>query len=278
MMTSYSAVTLRYIHDVATGEFVNIGVVVFAPQERFLQARFTINLRRIVRLFPGADVSHIRRVVTYLEDRFRTLRHEVQGALPFYPESNIAEVVARVLSRDDSSLQWSDEFSGLTPSLDQTLEQVYQRMVERYMQPVHARSQKENEVANTFLNGLGDFADKLVSKKIENELNSHTFHHAWKNGRWNCYEPFSLDLADSASMRKKAVKMVGNGLTLADAEAHKVYFLLGAPSADHDPEAYRRACSILDKYPTDHELIDEADVEAFAQQVAREIAAHEREI
>ena len=278
MMTNYSAVALRYVHDVATGEFVNIGVVVFAPQERYLHARFASNIQRITRLFPGADTSHIRRVLDYLEQRFESLRHDVDGGLPFYSEIKIAEVVTRVLPRDDSSLQWSEEFAGLTPSFEQSLEQLYQRMVNRYTQPIHARSKKENEVASIFLNGLGSLADKLVSKKISNELSSHTFHHAWKNGRWNCYEPVSFDLADSTSMKEKAVRIVGNGLTLADTESHKVYFLLGAPSADHDPEAYRRACSILDKYPTDHELIDEANVEAFAQQVAREIAAHEREI
>jgi hypothetical protein len=41
MKTTYSTITLRYLHDVVTGEFFNIGVVLYSPEQRFLEARFT---------------------------------------------------------------------------------------------------------------------------------------------------------------------------------------------------------------------------------------------
>src|SRR5207249_2292563 len=37
MKTTYSTITLRYLHDVVTGEFANIGVVLYSPEQRFLE-------------------------------------------------------------------------------------------------------------------------------------------------------------------------------------------------------------------------------------------------
>ena len=44
MIIAYSFVTLRYVHDVVTGEFANVGVVLYAPDARLLEARFAIAL------------------------------------------------------------------------------------------------------------------------------------------------------------------------------------------------------------------------------------------
>lgn len=275
MTYPYSAITLRYVHDVVTGEFINIGVVLYAPEQRFLGAKFAPNQRRISRLFSGADTSHIKRVVAYIEQQFDALSNEVGTGLSLNAGARISDVVRRVLPHDDSSLQWSDESAGLTPNPEMALESLYQRQVDRYSHPIATRSQKEKQVTDIFLHGLGAAQEMLVVKEISNELSAHTFRHAWKNGKWNCYEPISFDLSDSSSMKEKAMKVVGNGLTLADAEEYKVYFLLGGPGAEHDAEAFKQARGILNKYPTDHELIDEADLESFSNRVALEIAEHE---
>lgn len=34
MKTTYSTITLRYVHDVVTGEFANIGVVLYPPDKQ----------------------------------------------------------------------------------------------------------------------------------------------------------------------------------------------------------------------------------------------------
>ena len=47
MKTTYSTITLRYVHDVVTGEFANIGVVLYAPEQRLLEARFTQSYERL---------------------------------------------------------------------------------------------------------------------------------------------------------------------------------------------------------------------------------------
>ena len=38
MKTPYTFSTLRYVHDVVSGEFVNVGVALYAPDTRFADA------------------------------------------------------------------------------------------------------------------------------------------------------------------------------------------------------------------------------------------------
>lgn len=51
MKTPYSFVTLHYVHDVVTGEFANVGVVLYAPEQRLLLARFTGSYERLNAIF-----------------------------------------------------------------------------------------------------------------------------------------------------------------------------------------------------------------------------------
>ena len=48
MKTNYSTIILRYVHDVVTGEFANIGVVPYAPDQRFLEARLSHGAEALV--------------------------------------------------------------------------------------------------------------------------------------------------------------------------------------------------------------------------------------
>ncbi|MBP6600902.1 MAG: DUF3037 domain-containing protein [Verrucomicrobiales bacterium] len=43
----YSFCFLRYVHDPLSAEFVNVGVVLWAPQSRYLGYQFPLNYRRL---------------------------------------------------------------------------------------------------------------------------------------------------------------------------------------------------------------------------------------
>src|SRR5579862_9799793 len=65
--TNYTFTVLRYVHDITTGEFVNVGVVLHAPKAKFLRARMRSTYGRISRFFPGAHGENIKRVITQIE-------------------------------------------------------------------------------------------------------------------------------------------------------------------------------------------------------------------
>src|SRR2546430_4979201 len=81
MKTIYSTITLRYVHDVVTGEFVNIGVVLYAPEQRFLDARFTTSYERLNAAFLKIDHLHFRALMRYMANRFEELGAEVRDGL-----------------------------------------------------------------------------------------------------------------------------------------------------------------------------------------------------
>ena len=66
MKTTYSTITLRYLHDVVTGEFANIGVVLYAPEQRYLEARFTTSYERLNAIFLKIDHLHYRALMRYM--------------------------------------------------------------------------------------------------------------------------------------------------------------------------------------------------------------------
>jgi Protein of unknown function (DUF3037) len=106
MKTPYTFVTLRYVHDVASGEFANVGVVLYAPGERYLQARFTASYERLNALFLKIDHAHFGNVMRHLANCFEEMQTEIGHGLELIPVQGIEELVRRVLPPDDSSLQW----------------------------------------------------------------------------------------------------------------------------------------------------------------------------
>src|SRR2546425_11813659 len=105
MKTTYSNITLRYIHDVVTGEFANIGIVLYAPEQRFLEARFTTSYERLNAIFLRIDHAHYRALVRYLANRFEELAADIRDGLNVPSVNGLGDMVRQVLPTDDSSLQ-----------------------------------------------------------------------------------------------------------------------------------------------------------------------------
>ena len=129
MSIAYRYLTLRYVHDIVTEEFVNVGVVVHSPDKSFLRARFAANCVRLNAMFGEVDEAHIKATLGYLEAAFNALM--THSAIE---TADICEVVHRVLPGDDSSLQWSEPGGGLAENLDEITNHLFSRFVERYTQ------------------------------------------------------------------------------------------------------------------------------------------------
>ena len=59
--TKYSYTVLRYVHDTMTGEFVNVGVALHAPEAGYLSAICRTTYRRVSAAFPGLKGEHFSR-------------------------------------------------------------------------------------------------------------------------------------------------------------------------------------------------------------------------
>jgi hypothetical protein len=276
MKIPYSTIALRYVHDVVTGEFANIGVVLYAPEQRFLDARFTTSYERLNAIFLKIDHQHFRALMRYLANKFEEIAAEMRDGLKLSPVTSLTEIVRRVLPPDDSSLQWSEQSGGFADDPAKALDEVYRRLVERYVQGAEQVSRSDDEIAKPFKAKLGKAAEKLSPKRIESKDYPYEFRFGWQNAMWHLYEPVSFDLIDPSSIREKAVRWYGRSAALQKApEKFKIHFLLGEPRQPGTQEAFRNALHLLQEMPGDKELVRENEIEGFAEHVAHEISHHE---
>lgn len=274
--TSYSNITLRYVHDVVTGEFANIGIVLYAPEARFLDARFTTSYERLNAIFLKIDHPHFRALMRYMTNRFEEVGTEIRDGLQVPPVNALSDIVKQVLPPDDSSLQWSPQSGGFTDDPAQTVGELYKRLVERFIAGSEQVSRSDEEIGKPFKAKLGKTAEKLAEKTIETEDYQYDFRFAWKNNVWHLYEPVSFDLVDPGSIREKANKWLGRGVALHESpERFKIHFLLGEPRQAETKAAFENAIHLLNKIPGQKALVRESELEHFAQRVAEEIASHE---
>ncbi len=278
MKTAYSYVTLRYVHDVVTGEFANIGVVVYAPDQRAVIARFTTSYERLNLIFLKIDHAHFRAMVRYLGNRFAEMAEELRDSLQLAPVTGIADLVRKVLPQDDSSLQWSEPGGGLTSNLEQTAQELFARIVERYERSTEQQSRSDEDIARPFKAKLDQrkVGQKVGEKEIAARDYDYRFQFAWKNSVWHLYEPVSFDLVDPTSIVEKANKWLGRGVALRDAsEPFKLYFLLGEPKQAATQKAFQHAQHLLEKIPGPKKLVREAEIEEFSEKVAGDVAQHD---
>src|SRR3712207_6101453 len=126
---------LRYIHDPATEEFLNVGVVVYSKEARYLRALVSMKYSRLSNAFQEINGDHYRRIVNYIERSLAHRHHQFQqlelfNDLPLKLET----ILHQVLPPDDSSLIFGGYGGGIAVDLDAELNRLYKRLVEQYLE------------------------------------------------------------------------------------------------------------------------------------------------
>ena len=280
--TRYTFTVLRYIHDVVTGEFANVGVLLYAPEVKFLEARCVGTYGRLAAFFGVVDGEHFKRVMGHVAGSVAVLGEQLFTRLPMFggAPKDVIGCAREILPADDSSLQFSMPGSGLTADPAEVLRQLYERFVERYGKRPQPDTRQDSEVWPVFRRALGErqILSRLHPKRIVAPDYEHEFPHAWKDGTWNTAEAISLDMAAAGDILEKANRWLGRGVNLSDSsEPFKLYLLVGRPSLEKLKVTYAKATNILHKMPCPHELIPEDQAPAFAEMVAADLREHERD-
>ena len=274
----YTYSVLRYVHDVTSGEFMNVGVVLYAPEARYLGALCRPTYGRLSKVFPGMNAEHFKSLMRYIQSRFEERGERVASELELMPSSGVIEIAQSILPKDDSSLQWSPAGSGRTEEPAKTLEKLYDRMVMRYEERPSSGGRSDDDVWRHFKRDLETkrVLQHFVPKKISVLDDEIEFQHSWRNGKWHCLEPVSFDLAQADSIKDKAHRWLGQMTSVhGESDDFKVYLLVGAPGQESLQPAFRSAISILRKIPGDKEIVLEEDARGLAERIAGEVAEHE---
>ena len=129
---AYSYTVLRYIHDVVSGEALNVGVVMHAPATGFLKVRTRKTIGRLKQAFPDLDRAAFVDTMQAVDRGFSAVAMRANEVPLFDARTDARAHALKVLPGDDSALQWSQTGTGLTADLVRTFERLYARYVARY--------------------------------------------------------------------------------------------------------------------------------------------------
>ena len=138
---AYSYTVLRYIHDVVSGEALNVGVVMHAPAASFLKVRTRKTIGRLKQAFPDLDRAAFADAMQAVGRGFSDIAKQANKMSLFDARTDARAHALKVLPDDDSALQWSPTGTGLTADPARTFERLFERYVARYdPAPVKRRS------------------------------------------------------------------------------------------------------------------------------------------
>jgi hypothetical protein len=276
----YSFCFLRYVHEPLSGEFANVGVLLWAPDSRFLGFRASQKFRRLSHFFHGFHQQDYRNLIARIETQFEKLAAVLanpQAVLPFDEAPKSArELALRVIPHDDAALQWSLSAGGITDSPSDELEGLFQEAVARHYDSVDEARRDDATIYREFYKRA--FESPVVKPHVhEHEVKaphaSHVFSHAWKNGVWNVYQPLSFDLKRSENIRHKAFQWESLTRWLTESpEKPNIYLLLAGPTGDQR-KAYGDAKDLLHASGSVKKIIEEDEAQDFARELESRVIA-----
>jgi hypothetical protein len=274
----YSYVVLRYIHDILTGEFVNVGLVMVVPGRPLILTKARKTFGRIKNVFPDLDSESYKRAIEAIERGMKAVDRGLKSEGMFKSEKTAGDYGRIALPLDDSSLHWSPVGAGLTADPQKTFDQLYHRFVARYDRAPERRRSDEDvwRPVEAKLKEQGVKVE-LEPKRIQGNTDVVEFRHAWKNGRWHVYEPLSFDLSDADNIKDKARRWLGHlsAVKLGATEDVQVHFIVGRPGRASLVPAYRNAVEILRQVPFDNNVFEEDQLDEFVNQIEDKLRYHE---
>jgi len=273
----YQFSILRYYHDIVSEEFLNIGIVVYFPETFFFTFKYTNRFRRVTRSFLDVDTDYIKKLLQNIDYRLSDKSIEMKNHNLFNDKFDFKTLINEVLPIENLTLRFSDIYYGNSDNTQDTINYLFERYVNKYMEKNERYSRNDEEVWKVFKEPLlkKNLTDKLTSHKIVTNDYEHEFEHCWKNDIWHINEPISLDLKEGSTILEKANTWLGRATSLSEVKDFKLYLLLGKPQNKNLNKYFNKAENIMNKMPCKHEFIREDEAESFAEELAKKIKIHQ---
>ncbi|WP_342089444.1 DUF3037 domain-containing protein [Dyadobacter sp. OTU695] len=276
-MKKYQYQIIRYLHDRATGEFINVGVIVYSAEYQYLNCKIISKYGRITSFFPGADGRAILKALRYFEKEIIRAKQLFSELLPV-PE-DLAELTRKILPDDDSSLTLTEVKKGIDLDFNKSLTDLYRLLVTKWQNETDESTTSDADVwkkkYKKYFDEYGITA-KLTEHEVETKYDSFQFDKAWKNEIWHCYLPVSFDLQNVENIRSKVYKWAGKLAELATASENiDVTLLTSVPRKHLELSSFIQEKLTLKSAEITVTLVSEADAERFARGLVREMDEHD---
>ena len=174
-MKTYEYQILRYIPDQVSGEFLNVGILMFGQKENTFCYEFIESRQRISAVFHGIESAHIMRKLKILREKLEDFEKHQDGKLPLQNVSGVIYYSTQILKKDDSALQFSEVKKGMDISIESAFRDLKNRLLYKW-EGIISEMQTANEEMKLILlsempekeNGISEFIrEHLNSKKEE---------------------------------------------------------------------------------------------------------------
>ena len=120
----YEYAVIRIVPRVERGEFINAGIIMFCKKSKFLKCRYEVNSKKILSLFPGADVDLISKNLLAFETIANGRKEGGPIALLEVPERFRWLTAVR-----STIIQTSQVHPGLSSDNDNVFERLFNELV-----------------------------------------------------------------------------------------------------------------------------------------------------
>jgi hypothetical protein len=256
-LAPYSYTILQYRHDVWTGEALNLGVLLYCPEQNYLALRARKGRGRLAQAYPNLDHAALRETIKGLQKFFA----QCLDKYGFLSKPDTALEFGRsVLAEDDSSLRWYNNGNGLTPAHDS----IFERMVSRYDHE-EGRDPITDEMVFDKVKGRLQKAELLhlmQPKIVSSDFATVSFSHTIQNGKLHCVQPVSFDSANEDQMQVKATNWAGRMLGLQGKTDIRPYFITGKPTDKSFMAKYTQMQNLLRISPLAPIVVDAEEVDS----------------
>ena len=246
-MIPFTYVVLRYVHDNAAGESLNVGVLLVSAEGEYVDCRLERHTGRLSAAFRDFDAAFHRRAMRSLEYESKAIRHRaLHGQRSLFPFDNAGKLIRAVWPDIGLNYQASDVKAGAAKELDRALDALFERFVTSQEPDRRGRRRRDDEdVWRDVSKRLPmRIAARLQAATVEAPPFRFKFEHAYQNGKLHIVEPLSFDMLEPDTVRDKSLRWVGFSLHLKPFVGTLNLVVEGPDSPEVGP-AYRSALVIL---------------------------------
>ncbi|HUF08543.1 MAG TPA: DUF3037 domain-containing protein [Rhodothermales bacterium] len=274
----YTFCVLRYVHDPIAEESLNVGILLFSAEQQLLSTMLELRYERLSSTFSGFDGERYKQVLRHFESAIDRERTEIFASQLFEvadrPSPSAGSIARRVWTDLGLSYRVSDSMAGLSSNLDETLSDLFDRLVSSQWDRKVSEHVSDDQVWSNVRTRIAPVVTRILRPKtFETPAISVDFQHAFQNERWHLVQPLSMDYKRTTQMQEKAARWLGNATALKENDEARdatLYFVLHPPESKKHQDAYIRAKNLLNKVPMKHEFFEEDEVESLS----RELESH----
>jgi hypothetical protein len=271
---------LKYVHSAFLGEEVNVGILLYFPEQRQLVFRYSHSFRRLRLLYPTFSERLLRDYLSAFYQRVAQTNDqpEFTGSVEQYASF----ITQCLLAQDSGALQFGPLRQAVAHSNNAA--EVARHYYELFFPEVAPVRKKHDD---TFLKqqfrSLLRVYDPRILPLLEKDRVIKTtdvevkFDFAWQNGALNLVKPLSFDLLDRADINRKSVHCYGWLNLLADEARTRNYqfdLLVAKPANRRLFSEYDQALKILEESSAPKRVIVEEALEAYTEQAAQALREH----